>query len=79
VSRLLLVQIQFVINHYRTGQHGEDAPETADLYFSYGKALLENAISQSSVLGRGQVEEDMEGITANGDFLLLFYLAMRNT
>ncbi|KAF9561223.1 hypothetical protein CPC08DRAFT_722878 [Agrocybe pediades] len=33
---------------------GEDAPETADLYFAYGKALLENAIAQSSVLGKEQ-------------------------
>ncbi|KAJ7180986.1 hypothetical protein C8R46DRAFT_940953 [Mycena filopes] len=39
-----------------TKKCGEDAPETADLYFSYGKALLENAISQSSVLGKDQPE-----------------------
>src|SRR5262249_18783892 len=38
----------------RTNQCGENAPETADLYFFYGKALLENAISQSSVLGKEQ-------------------------
>jgi hypothetical protein len=37
---------------YRTKKHGEDAPEMADLYVSYGKALLENAISQASVLGK---------------------------
>jgi HAT1-interacting factor 1 len=37
---------------------GEDSPETADLYFSYGKALLENAITQSTVLGK---EEPTEG------------------
>jgi HAT1-interacting factor 1 len=45
---------------FRTKKCGEDAPETADLYFSYGKALLENAISQSSVLGKDQPEEDAE-------------------
>ncbi|KAF5352895.1 hypothetical protein D9757_012110 [Collybiopsis confluens] len=37
---------------------GEDSPEIADLYFAYGKALLENAISQNSVLGKEQQEED---------------------
>lgn len=36
----------------QTKTHDEDAPEMADLYFSYGKALLENAISQASVLGK---------------------------
>jgi len=35
---------------------GEDSPEIADLYLSYGKALLENAIAQSSVLGKNQAE-----------------------
>ncbi|KIK61614.1 hypothetical protein GYMLUDRAFT_243309 [Collybiopsis luxurians FD-317 M1] len=38
---------------------GEDSPEIADLYFAYGKALLENAISQSSVLGKEQQEEEL--------------------
>jgi len=51
------------IDHYATAlelitqQLGENAPETADLYFSYGKALLENAIVQSSVLGKDQPED----------------------
>lgn len=27
------------------------------MYFSYGKALLENAVTQSSVLGKEQAEE----------------------
>lgn len=40
-----------------TTKYGEDGPEMADLYFAYGKALLENAISQSSVLGKGQTED----------------------
>ena len=46
-----------LIRACRTGKYGEDAPETADLYFSYGKALLENAISQASVLGKQGEEE----------------------
>jgi HAT1-interacting factor 1 len=56
----------------QTKKHGEDAPETANLYFSYGKALLENAISQASVLGKEQpengdeAEEKPSGTGANG-------------
>lgn len=38
----------------RTEKHGEDAPEAADLYFSYGKVLLENDTAQSSMLGRNR-------------------------
>lgn len=45
----------------RTEKHGEDAPEAADLYFSYGKTLLENAIAQSSVLGKEQAEDAIDG------------------
>ena len=41
----------------RTAQSGENAPAIADLYFAYGKALLENAIVQSGVLGKEQPEE----------------------
>jgi len=45
----------------RTKELEEDSPEIADLYLSYGKALLENAITQSSVLGKNQPEgEDDE-------------------
>jgi HAT1-interacting factor 1 len=29
----------------------------ADVYFAYGKALLENAIAQSSVLGKEQQQD----------------------
>jgi HAT1-interacting factor 1 len=50
--------VSFVL--HRTKKHGEDAPETANLYFSYGKALLENAISQASVLGKEQPENGDE-------------------
>jgi HAT1-interacting factor 1 len=46
---------------YRTGQFGDHAPENADLYFAYGKALLENAIANSGVLGKtGEGEQDGE-------------------
>ncbi|KAJ7020622.1 hypothetical protein C8F04DRAFT_974078 [Mycena alexandri] len=41
-----------------TEKFGDKAPETADLYFSYGRALLENAISQSSVLGKKDQPEE---------------------
>ena len=33
----------------------------ADVYFAYGKALLENAIAQNSVLGKEQQQEQEEG------------------
>jgi HAT1-interacting factor 1 len=40
----------------------EDSPQIADLYFSYGRALLENAISQNSVLGKeGESGKEEEG------------------
>lgn len=42
---------------------GEEAPEVADLYFAYGKALLENAISQAGVLGK---QDDAETETSGG-------------
>ncbi|KAI0929743.1 hypothetical protein AcW1_006988 [Taiwanofungus camphoratus] len=54
------------VDHYATAlelmtaKHGENAPETADLYFFYGKALLENAIAQSSVLGKEQSEDTVQ-------------------
>ncbi|KZV63182.1 hypothetical protein PENSPDRAFT_657515 [Peniophora sp. CONT] len=44
-----------------TEQYGaEDAPELADLYLSYGKALLENAISTSDVLGKNGEKDGPE-------------------
>ncbi|OCH84619.1 hypothetical protein OBBRIDRAFT_798927 [Obba rivulosa] len=51
------------VDHYATAlelmtqKQGEDAPEIADVYFQYGKALLENAIAQSGVLGKEQTED----------------------
>lgn len=47
----------------RTKQYGDASPECVDLYFAYGKALLENAIAQNSVLGKeesGLVDEEEE-------------------
>ncbi|KAG6909345.1 hypothetical protein DXG01_000945 [Tephrocybe rancida] len=70
-----LKKFEQAVEHYATALElmtkkvGEDSPETADLYFSYGKALLENAISQSSVLGKEQAEDDHEEdapVGANG-------------
>ncbi|KAH7885869.1 hypothetical protein F5I97DRAFT_1876082 [Phlebopus sp. FC_14] len=71
-----LKKYEQAVEHYaialelQTKKHGEDAPEMADLYFSYGKALLENAVSQASVLGRepaaGAMEEDKPATSTNG-------------
>ena len=36
----------------------------ADIYFAYGRALLENAIAQSSVLGKEQQQQQEGGATA---------------
>ena len=45
---------------HSTKKHGEKAPETADLYFAYGKALLENAISQAGVLGKQDPDDSLD-------------------
>ncbi|KAF8661350.1 hypothetical protein AX16_001445 [Volvariella volvacea WC 439] len=58
-----LKKYEQAVEHYATALElmtkkvGEYAPEAADLYFAYGKALLENAISQSGVLGKAEPEE----------------------
>jgi HAT1-interacting factor 1 len=55
-----LRKFEQAVEHYATAlellskTHAEDAPEMADVYFAYGKALLENAIAQNSVLGKEQ-------------------------
>jgi HAT1-interacting factor 1 len=49
----------------RSKTHAEEAPEMADVYFAYGRALLENAIAQSSVLGKEQ-QQQQEGGAAEG-------------
>ncbi|KAF9218509.1 hypothetical protein BS17DRAFT_549896 [Gyrodon lividus] len=63
-----LKKYEQAVEHYATAlelqtkTHDEDAPEMADLYISYGKALLENAISQASVFGKepepGAIEDE---------------------
>ncbi|OSD04691.1 hypothetical protein PYCCODRAFT_1465664 [Trametes coccinea BRFM310] len=56
-----------------TKKYGEKAFETAELYFAYGKALLENAIAQSSVLGKQEPDdallEDGSDAANSGAFL----------
>ncbi|GLB41869.1 putative SHNi-TPR [Lyophyllum shimeji] len=79
-----LKKYEQAVEHYATALElmtkkvGEDSPETADLYFSYGRALLENAISQSSVLGKGQAEEGVADglaptVPANGKAPILSF------
>ena len=53
---LLRVHLNPIVLYRRSKTHAEDAPEMADVYFAYGKALLENAIVQNSVLGKEQQE-----------------------
>lgn len=73
-----LKKYEQAVQHYATAleklteKHGDDAPEIADMYFAYGKALLENAISQNSVLGKDEPEDDggdPEGASGSGAFL----------
>ncbi|KAI8985716.1 hypothetical protein BD414DRAFT_488985 [Trametes punicea] len=56
-----------------TRKYGEKAFETAELYFAYGKALLENAIAQSSVLGKQEPDdallEESNDAAKSGAFL----------
>ncbi|KAA1469094.1 hypothetical protein DENSPDRAFT_834628 [Dentipellis sp. KUC8613] len=78
-----LKKYEQAVEHYGTAlelmtkKHGEDAPETADLYFSYGKALLENAIAQSTVLGKDGGDDalgkdDKDDTSANPGAILSF-------
>ncbi|KAH9004443.1 hypothetical protein EDB86DRAFT_2797544, partial [Lactarius hatsudake] len=68
------------VEHYATAlellskTHAEDAPEMADVYFAYGKALLENAVVQSSVLGKDQQQQQDGAVeeAANGNKILSF-------
>ncbi|KAK0202744.1 hypothetical protein DFS33DRAFT_927171 [Desarmillaria ectypa] len=67
-----LKKYEQAVDHYATALelftdvHGDDAPGIEDLYFAYGKALLENAIAQNSVLGKEQPEENAEDNNAPG-------------
>ncbi|KAG8220811.1 hypothetical protein J3R82DRAFT_2256 [Butyriboletus roseoflavus] len=66
------VEYYATVLELQTKKHHEDAPEMADLYFSYGKALLENAISQASVLGKepeASPQGDEEKRPGNGPIL----------
>ena len=47
-------------NNRRTKKYGDASPECVDLYFAYGKALLENAIAQNSVLGKEEANPAIE-------------------
>ncbi|KAI0251739.1 hypothetical protein BJV78DRAFT_1208387 [Lactifluus subvellereus] len=68
------------VEHYATAlellskTHAEDAPEMADVYFAYGKALLENAVAQNSVLGKEQQQDGAvaEEPAPNGNKILSF-------
>ncbi|KAH9933512.1 uncharacterized protein B0H18DRAFT_1115498 [Fomitopsis serialis] len=61
------------VDHYATAlelateKYGEKGSETADLYYAYGKALLENAIAQSSVLGKEQAEEAVRAVAGESE------------
>lgn len=48
----------------------EHSPALADLYFAYGKALLENAIVQNSVLGKNQPEGEADEAEGEGEPLI---------
>lgn len=38
--------------------HGELAPESGDAYFAYGRALLQHAIQQNTVLGDSKRQDE---------------------
>ncbi|KAG9001498.1 hypothetical protein FRB94_006560 [Tulasnella sp. JGI-2019a] len=63
-----LRKFEEAVEHYAvalelaTEKHGESAPENADLLFLYGKALLENAISQAGVMGKEEAENALKGV-----------------
>ncbi|TRM59131.1 hypothetical protein BD626DRAFT_509222 [Schizophyllum amplum] len=71
-----LKKYEEAVDHYATAleiaieQYPEDALEVADLHFAYGKALLENAISNSGVLGKAEPEGEKDDEPApSGGFL----------
>lgn len=67
------------VEHYATAlellsqTQAEDAPEMADVYFAYGKALLENAIAQNSVLGKEQQQKEEDEPATNGNNKILSF------
>ncbi|QRV88937.1 SHNi-TPR protein [Ceratobasidium sp. AG-Ba] len=60
------------VDHYATAlelyraEKDEDTAEFAELLLLYGRALLENAISQNAVLGKDKEGEDQKDKAANG-------------
>ncbi|KAI9456897.1 hypothetical protein F5148DRAFT_354909 [Russula earlei] len=71
------------VEHYATAlellskTHAEDAPEMADVYIAYGKALFENAVLQNSVLGKEQQQQQDAGVAdeepaLNGNKIMSF-------
>lgn len=50
-----------LIHAFRTDKYGDASPECVDVYFAYGKALLENAIAQNSVLGKEETAAALQG------------------
>ncbi|KAL1745197.1 hypothetical protein HDZ31DRAFT_73731 [Schizophyllum fasciatum] len=78
-----LKKYEDAVDHYATAleiaieKFPEDSLELADLHYTYGKALLENAISNSGVLGKAEPEdkdddEDEAPATGNGGPFLSF-------
>ncbi|KDQ51031.1 hypothetical protein JAAARDRAFT_164069 [Jaapia argillacea MUCL 33604] len=60
------VEFYAIALEFQTKKFGDNAFENADLYFSYGRALLENAIAQSSVLGKKEQEKAGPANEASG-------------
>ncbi|KAL1679705.1 hypothetical protein EV122DRAFT_276874 [Schizophyllum commune] len=76
-----LKKFEEAVDHYATAleiaieKFPEDSVELADLHFTYGKALLENAIANSGVLGKAEPEgekEDEAPATGKGGPFLSF-------
>ncbi|KAL1711968.1 hypothetical protein EV715DRAFT_214528, partial [Schizophyllum commune] len=76
-----LKKFEEAVDHYATAleiaieKFPEDSIELADLHFTYGKALLENAIANSGVLGKAEPEgekEDEAPATGKGGPFLSF-------
>ncbi|CAE6413077.1 unnamed protein product [Rhizoctonia solani] len=59
-----LKNFEEAVDHYATAlelartEYGEDTPAFAELLLKYGRALIENAVAQNSVLGGGKQGEE---------------------
>ncbi len=69
MSRARRVLTDLLRHSCSTQKFDEKAPEIADLYFAYGKALLENAIAQSGVLGKQDPEDGLEDSSGASRYL----------